>query len=944
MNIRFTDVDRMSANTYTNVNGAANSNINSPRVGGDNYSLDISSVVTDNKAYKGQGRTVKEVMMDASAMDIDAQRDYLTVMSNCVSAEDLAKMQAEGFVPGKTEIDDAVSIIDHIKAAVAKGGTNVIGYTDNISDEALVAITGSQTYANMLKEQFSENDIPLTEENVKAVDEAYDELKKVKPLTDAGVKYLIENDMPPSVENLYKATYAAGNSANFQGRGYYAVDQTGSYYAKKPANVDIEALMPQIKDIISEAGYEINDKTVSEATFLIEKGIPLTTDSLRRYESLEAVDTDMSYKEFVNHAVWAIGDGVDVKKADLSLQHSLREEAYSIYEEVNTEGSIKGRRVLEEVRLSMTVEANLKLLRSGFSIDTAPMEDLIKNLKEIEKEYAINLTHDEDEIEAIQKKNIFTEANDLIGLIGSAPISIINDFEAADTLRITADKAQNLKNAYDRASREYETLMTAPRADLGDSISKAFRNVDDILTGMDMVLTEENQRAVRILGYNEIAVTPENLNAVKEKDRLLTSTLDKMTPARVLGMIRDNINPLNMSVEELDKYLRDQDDTEEEMLSYSKFLYKLEKNKDITEDEAEAYIGIYRLINKIEKADHSFIGAIEELGANFNFDNILKAMRTRRKSMDYTVDDNFGGVDVVDKGIKSISSQIEKGFMNDIADLKNFIANLGNKYVDKEIASEEAEEFRETLQTETAVLERLKEMNMPVTAENIASMEEAMNDPAAVFKKLRQLGFRNQKSVKLENKESAKQSFREMTGSIKDFLKDKVFGEESIQDFKSKDIREMYDMYVHADFLQREAEEENYEIPVDLNDGQAVINLRIIHKGETPSAAISFETEAIGVVTAKFMVNEKGINGYLSSSKAEGVNLFKKNDEAIRSSLSSNGIKVDDLRMIQSSDANINSFIKNITKGREEDKGIISTENLYKASKAIIESVTEILK
>lgn len=945
MNIRFTDVDRMSANTYTNVSGAANSNIISSQVAGDNHSLDISSVVTDNKAYKGHGRTVKEVMMDASAMNVDAQRDYLTVMSNCVSTEDLAKMQAEGFVPGKTEIDDAVSIIDHIKAAVAKGGTNVIGYTDNISDEALVAITGSQTYANMLKEQFSENDIPLTEENVKAVDEAYDELKKVKPLTDAGVKYLIENEMNPSVENLYKATYAAGNSANFQGRGYYAVDITGSYYAKKPANVDIEALMPQIKDIISDAGLEINEKTISEATFLIEKGIPLTTDSLRRYESIDDVDTAMDYKEFLNHAVWAIGDGVEVKKADLSLKQSLREEAYSIYEEVNTKGSIKGRRVLEEVRLSMTVEANLKLLRSGFSIDTAPMEDLIKNLKEIEKEFAINLTHDEDEIEAIRKKNIFTETNDLIGLIGSAPISIINEFEATDSLALTGEKAQNLKNEYAKANKEYETLMTAPRRDLGDSISKAFQNVDEILTEMDMVLSEENRRAVRILGYNEIAITAENLNSVKEKDKLLTSTLDKMTPAKVLGMIRDNINPLNMSVEELDNYLRDQDNTEEEMLSYSKFLYKLEKNKDITEDEAEAYIGIYRLINKIEKADHSFVGAIQELGVNFNFDNILKAMKSRKhKAMDYTIDDSFGGMDAVDKGIKSIASQIEKGFIKDTADLKNFLSNLSTEDVDKDISREEAEEFRDTLQTEATVLERLKEMNMPVTAENIVAMENTMNDPAAVFKKLRQLGFKNQKTVDLENKERAKASFKEITGSIKDFLADKVFGEESIQDFKSKDIREIYDLYVHSDFLQRESEEENYEIPVDINDGQAVINLRIIHKGETPSAAISFESPLLGAVTAKISVNENGITGYLSSSTSEGVNLFKENEEIIKNNISSNGIKVDDLRMIQSSDTNINAFIKNVTKGREEDKGVISTENLYKASKAIIESITGIIK
>jgi len=943
MNIRFNDVDMMSSNSYTNVKGAANSYNNLSAYAGDNNSLDISSVVTDNTAYKGHGKTVKEVMMDASAMDVETKRDYLTVMSNCVSSEDLAKMQAEGFVPGKTNIEDAVSIIDHIKAAVAKSGTNVIGYTDTISDEALLQIAGSETYANMLKDQFAANDIPVTEENVKSVTDTFNELSSLKPLNDAGVKYLVENDMKPSAENLYKASYAAGNNANFQGRGYYAIDNTGSYYAKKPANIDIEALMPQIKDIISETGLEVNDETVSDAAFLIEKGIPLTPESLIRYESINNVDIKMSYEEFLGHAVNAISDGIEVKKADLSLTHSLREEARSIYDEVIGQGSIKGRRVLEEVRLSMTVEANLKLLRSGFSIDTAPMEDLVKKLKEIEKEFAINLTHDEDEIEAVRKKNIFNTTNDIIGLIGSSPISIVNEFEISDTLEITASKAENLKVAYEKAGREYETMMTAPRGDLGDSIQKAFRNVDDILTQMDEVLSEENRRAVRILGYNSLEITSESLNKIKQKDKLLSDTLDKLTPSNVLKMVRENINPLRLTVEELDKYLRDNENPEDEILTYSKFLYKLEKDKAISDEERDAYIGIYRLINTMEKADHGFIGAIEEIGATFSFDNILKAMRSRKhKAMDYSVDDNFGGIEAVDRGIQSISSQIERGFITDTKDIKNFLSSLGTEETNEMLAKEEAEEFREALNTETEVLNRLKEMNIPVSADNISYMEETMEDPASVYKKLRALGYKNKKNIDLSNKDKAKESFREITGNIKEFLSMKIFGEDEINDLHYMDVKEIYNLYGHADFLRREAEEENYEIPVEINNEQAVINLRIIHKGETPSAAISFETSLFGAVTGKISINERGLNGYISSSSDEGFELLKNSESELINKLNSM-LKIDDIRVIKASDSDINSFIRNVTKGRERDNNTGTSDSLYMASKAIIEQLTGIV-
>ena len=37
-----------------------------------------------------------------------------------------------------------------------------------------------------------------------------------------------------------------------------------------------------------------------------------------------------------------------------------------------------------------------------------------------------------------------------------------------------------MKSALEKAGVQYETLMTAPRTDMGDSIQKAFRNVDDI--------------------------------------------------------------------------------------------------------------------------------------------------------------------------------------------------------------------------------------------------------------------------------------------------------------------------------------------------------------------------------------------------------------------------------------------------------------------------------
>ena len=96
--------------------------------------------------------------------------------------------------------------------------------------------------------------------------------------------------------------------------------------------------------------------------------------------------------------------------------------------------------------------------------------------------------------------------------------------------------------------------MTAPRRDLGDSIRKAFSNVDDILTDMSLDKTLENQRAVRILAYNRMEITAENIERVKEADKQVTAVIEKLTPKNVLQMIRDGLQPFPVSAGTKERY------------------------------------------------------------------------------------------------------------------------------------------------------------------------------------------------------------------------------------------------------------------------------------------------------------------------------------------------------------------------------------------------------
>ena len=83
--------------------------------------------------------------------------------------------------------------------------------------------------------------------------------------------------------------------------------------------------------------------------------------------------------------------------------------------------------------------------------------------------------------------------------------------EESVTLNELHKEGSILEKQYKAASETYEALMTAPRKDLGDKISKAFRNIDDILEDMGLESSDDNRRAVRILGYNSMEITKENI-------------------------------------------------------------------------------------------------------------------------------------------------------------------------------------------------------------------------------------------------------------------------------------------------------------------------------------------------------------------------------------------------------------------------------------------------
>ena len=117
---------------------------------------------------------------------------------------------------------------------------------------------------------------------------------------------------------------------------------------------------------------------------------------------------------------------------------------------------------------------------------------------------------------------------------------------------------------------------------------------------------------------------------------------------------------------------------------YSEFLWKVEKSNEITKEEKEAYIGVYRLLHRVEQSDGAVIGSVLNQNAQLNLRNLLSAVRNKKKEgMDIKIDDEFGGLDVLKTKGPSISEQIEgylkKSNTEDTSYLNRLVQNILDK-------------------------------------------------------------------------------------------------------------------------------------------------------------------------------------------------------------------------------------------------------------------------
>lgn len=1002
----------------------------------------------------GQGnkesKTVADMLQEDSGMSAEARRNQMAVLANTLSPQDLKEAQEEGYSLSDMDSHQVVTVTDKIKAALAKAGVDISGYGDSLSKEQLEEITGSIALATQISNQLIARDLPVTTENVEDTKEAFSQVTSLKALDDRAMQYMLRNQLAPSIENIYLAEHSGAEQADSSAEVY----DSGK---SKISEEDFDQLRGQVEKIITNAGLSVDESTISDSRWILEQGLSLNVENLSYMQQLQDLSVKLatgmdgetvlgamaqaiseggrpgdgmlisgySMMERAEDAravidgtteedlVYVIAQGQELTIQNLKQTQKNRDINYGVESNAQAAPSnmqenhsatelalLTARRQLEEVRLAMTTEANYALLKKGIHIDTKPLEALVDDLKNQEEAFAREMLSDGKVQATDEKVALFTSTTKYISDLKGYPANVLGALDGGETIASLHEAGEALQNRYAKANESYETLMTAPRADMGDSIQKAFRNVEDILRDMDLEVTEENQRAVRILAYNETALTEENIEMIKAKDEEVQRLFKNMTPQTVLEMIRRDVNPLDMEISQVNKMAEQiQDETgNREMEQYSKYLYKLEQKKEISEEERTSYIGIYRLFAQIQKTDGAVIGALVNQGADLTLRNLLTAVRSGKKeNMEYSVDDDFGGVNSRTEGPR-IDDQIMASYQTNLAkDIGEMITpsvfskvreenwedmtveqfkraleqSLSDENSDAAVEDARLEEayqqdclsrYGEVLQASEDVYQFLERGDFRNSIENVLAANILLQNPSAMFDTL--FGKSKNISERIQQVEDIKNIVLERFGEAIKTPEEMAQAQEELADIAEKamrgmivenqnisvrDLRELRLMNQQFFLCKEQAKEENYVVPIETGEGVTGVSLKIIRGREKKGFVdIMFRGQLMGKVAASFEAKEEGISGMIATDDEQTRQLLSDNLATFVDFMNENEPEPVDIRVAYIPDLSLEHFSTQSDVRREKagetgktEQSPVQTTRLYHIAESFIKGIQE---
>lgn len=859
-----------------------------------------------------------------------------------------------------------------------------------------------------IRQALEDADIPVTEENVSQVISALTMSRTALELTDQSKAYIVGHNLSPTIDHLYQGKFSVfgtgapsaeeQNFADYEEQIVQILKNSGynTPEGMEAARWLFERELPINQVTLSKLGSleqisqnMTGEKVLEQIMFAMSAGLSPKEAVLDDSQFVVAREAVKDFQQIDDATIFSVvdylrehstmlpvGDQTDVQRdgaqqeetpsVNLELIREIQgkirvagsgqtESVPTVYQRDMSEEAaarVTLKRQVEEIRQKMTLQSAVLMEQKGIHVETAPLNDIISELRQQEQRYYSGQIGTRVEEIPEGQMDLLQETLSKARDIADAHAAILGTRVRQREL-LTMNELHRAINSQVANRNEwngvYETVSTQVRPDLGDSIRKAFENVPDILQDMGLEDTQANERAVRILGYNSMEITEENISQVKVFDNKVNQVLENMKPSTVLELIRRGENPLDMPIDALNERLKEINAEkgigDEE--KYSRFLWQLEKSHQITENERAGYIGVYRLLHQIEQSDGAVIGALMETKQELTLGNLLTQSRIRKgNGIDSAVDDDAGIRESV-RTRESITDQIERGFsgqgqpggtmsqasyyqnlveeslqvltpgkLSEVTDgdmekllnvsVEKFSEQIKNAPENQQVKREYYEllaaEVRDQMLSSTEAQEYLDKLGISDTVGNIMAMQTVLEGQTSVYGDI----YKRRDVLP----EEEKQELENVVDSVEDVLDNETVlqekceqAEKIMQDILTKSYEQADISFEDLQNLRQLGrgirlqgamrQSHSYEIPIRTGDTVTSLNLTIIHGAdESGKIQVSMEDLESGNISMDFKLSDGVVRGLVLCDERGGFEALQDGEDVLRDNLENAGFQV----------------------------------------------------
>ena len=884
-----------------------------------------------------------------------------------------------------------VNIIEKIKIELAMHSDDYVNYGTAVSKDKIESVTGSAATAASVESRMQGADIAVNDESVAEVKGALEKSKELKPLSENTKNYMVANRIESSIAGIYQAQAATSSSISADG-------VTIGRRANTISDADFEALRPGIEKIIASSGLEVNDNTLADARAFIDAQIPVTKENLEYKAQLDAIDIgkiqadpdEMLNKildnmklggkaentlvtgspiddirtalDTINRAeysdvAYVVSKGETFTIANLKLEIDARSFSidysvarFSSWQETagrKVTGTSQEQNVSEEAeqaadkaydtlvtaRVLMSANASIYLVKNNISILTTPIDELNSMLMEYE-----------------QADEMYEEAQ----------IAYTDVLEARKTLNeIVRNPARVFASMFDKMNETYEAVGTQIRGDLGDSLKKAVNgSADDIIRELGLEGTDEDKEAIKVLAANNMDMTKENVEIVKSVNAMINNLIKNMKPETVLNMIKDGVNPMNASIEEVNEYLTEANDkaSKDNEEKFSKFLYKLDRTNGITKEQRKQFIGIYQMMNIFTRDAGVAAGALIKQGAEVTMNNLMTAYNSRKHyDMDAVIDENTGMAEV--SGIANYYSALfmANGGLVTPNTLKNvdnssgigeqsvemFIEQLEDNYdaaAEEQYYEEYLKEQQAAVQAGADILRQIRNADTEINSGNIQAVKAFLE--SGQFPDIR--GVKTTRDYARDSIE--KIGHKEKLSLMYEEMKDET--EEELQEVLSKagDLDTQIDVNYEGfldlrlkdrtiGYIKNLALRHDYRIPYITDSGSTgMLKLTLVQDDDNKGRiSVNMLSSVLGKVSVEAKADRESLGMYIVSDTAvsdEGIQLLEDMEENLKEGFGFTNVTVN---ITKSSDVPYVTY--------EAAADSVATDKLYEIAAQIVKQL-----